>query len=113
MVAYTALTRLRRRETGTEWFVQAIATYREALKERTRQKLPLGWAATQLRKPHETSGQGHGCGIGYGRRNAVAECRCGGRRKAQHRLHPGRQRRVGGLERLRRHDSHAAHRQDG
>ena len=43
----TALTTLGKRESGTERLEQAVATYTEALKEYTRERVPLGWAATQ------------------------------------------------------------------
>ena len=33
---------------GTEKFSEAVAAYREALKELTRQRAPLQWAATQM-----------------------------------------------------------------
>ena len=35
------------RESGTARLEEAVAAYREALKERTRERAPLGWAATQ------------------------------------------------------------------
>ena len=42
-----ALATLGERETGTERLDEAVAAYREALKERTRERVPLDWAATQ------------------------------------------------------------------
>ena len=42
-----ALTTLGERESRTERLEQAVATYTEALKEYTRERVPLGWAATQ------------------------------------------------------------------
>jgi len=35
------------RESGTEKLEEAVAAYREALKERTRERVPLDWAMTQ------------------------------------------------------------------
>ena len=35
------------RESGTARLEQAVAAYTEALKERTRERVPLAWAATQ------------------------------------------------------------------
>ncbi|MBS7540131.1 tetratricopeptide repeat protein [Ancylobacter lacus] len=43
----TALSILGERETGTERLVEAIVTYRAALEEFTRERVPLDWAATQ------------------------------------------------------------------
>ncbi len=42
-----ALATLGQRESGTEQLEQAVVAYRDALKERTREKVPLDWAATQ------------------------------------------------------------------
>ena len=42
-----ALTTLGERESGAERLEQAVTTYTEALKERTRERVPLDWAATQ------------------------------------------------------------------
>ena len=42
-----ALATLGMRESGTERLEQAVAAYTEALKERTRERVPLDWAATQ------------------------------------------------------------------
>ena len=42
-----ALANLGERESGTERLDQAVAAYTEALKERTRERVPLDWAATQ------------------------------------------------------------------
>src|SRR5262249_41889441 len=42
-----ALTILGRRESGTAKLEEAVATFREALKERTREGAPLEWAMTQ------------------------------------------------------------------
>ena len=42
-----ALATLGERESGTERLEQAVAAFTEALKERTRERVPLGWAATQ------------------------------------------------------------------
>ena len=42
-----ALWRLGERESGTARLEEAVAAYREALKERTRERVPLDWAATQ------------------------------------------------------------------
>ena len=39
--------RLGNRESGTERLEQAVTAYTEALKERTRERVPLDWAATQ------------------------------------------------------------------
>ncbi len=41
-----ALTRLGERESGTGKLEEAVAAYREALKERTRERVPLDWAMT-------------------------------------------------------------------
>jgi hypothetical protein len=37
---------LAQRESGTERLVEAVAAYREALKERTRERVPLAWAGS-------------------------------------------------------------------
>ena len=42
-----ALTRLGERESETGKLEQAVAAYRGALKERTRERVPLDWAMTQ------------------------------------------------------------------
>ena len=42
-----ALAMLRQRETGTERLLEAVEAYRDALKERTRERVPLQWAMTQ------------------------------------------------------------------
>ena len=42
-----ALATLGERESGTARLEQAVAAYTEALKERTRERVPLAWAATQ------------------------------------------------------------------
>ena len=42
-----ALNTLGERESGTAKLEDAVAAYREALKERTRERVPLDWAATQ------------------------------------------------------------------
>ena len=42
-----ALTTLGERESGTERLEQAVTAYTEALKEVTRERVPLGWAMTQ------------------------------------------------------------------
>ena len=42
-----ALTTLGERESGTERLEQAVAAFTEALKERTRERVPLDWAMTQ------------------------------------------------------------------
>jgi len=39
-----ALSSLGEREGGTAKLEKAVAAYREALKERTRERVPLGWA---------------------------------------------------------------------
>jgi tetratricopeptide (TPR) repeat protein len=43
----TALRRLGERESGTARLEQAVAAYRAALQEMTRERVPLDWAATQ------------------------------------------------------------------
>ena len=43
----TALWTLGERESRTERLEEAVAAYREALKERTRERVPLDWATTQ------------------------------------------------------------------
>jgi len=43
----TALATLGERDSGTERLEQAVATYQQALKERTRERVPLDWAMTQ------------------------------------------------------------------
>jgi tetratricopeptide (TPR) repeat protein len=43
-----ALQRLGERESGTARLEEAVAVYREALKENTRERAPVAWAATQL-----------------------------------------------------------------
>ena len=47
MVLGNALATLGERERGPERLEQAVAAYTEALKERTRARVPLDWAATQ------------------------------------------------------------------
>ena len=47
MALGTALLVLGERESGTERLEQAVAAFTEALKERTRARVPLNWAATQ------------------------------------------------------------------
>ena len=42
-----ALAALGKRKSGTERLEQAVAAFTEALKERTRERVPLGWALTQ------------------------------------------------------------------
>ena len=44
----TALSILGERESGTDKLNEAVAAYREALKERTRARVPLDWAKTQM-----------------------------------------------------------------
>ncbi|MGA7450837.1 MAG: hypothetical protein WBW73_06015 [Rhodoplanes sp.] len=41
------MTRLGEREGGTARLEEAVAAFREALKERTRERVPLQWATTQ------------------------------------------------------------------
>lgn len=43
----TALTSLGQRESGTVRLEEAVVAYREALKEYTRERVPLDWARTQ------------------------------------------------------------------
>jgi len=43
----TALSSLGERESGTARLEEAVTAYREALKERTRERVPLAWAMTQ------------------------------------------------------------------
>ena len=43
-----ALLRLGERESRTARFEEAIAAYREALKENTRERVPLEWAMTSM-----------------------------------------------------------------
>ena len=43
----TALQNLGGREAGTERLEEAVAAYRDALKEQTRDRASLGWATTQ------------------------------------------------------------------
>jgi len=42
-----ALSSLGERESGTARLEEAVSAYREALKERTRERVPLAWATTQ------------------------------------------------------------------
>ena len=42
-----ALTTLGQRESGTARLEQAVAAYRDALQEYTRERVPLDWATTQ------------------------------------------------------------------
>ena len=42
-----ALATLGRRESGTQRLEQAVEAYRAALEDRTRERVPLSWAATQ------------------------------------------------------------------
>ena len=43
----TALATLGERESGTARLEEAVAAYRAALEERTRERVPLDWAQTQ------------------------------------------------------------------
>ncbi len=43
-----SLMELGQRETGTARLEEAVAAYRAALQERTRERVPLGWAGTQM-----------------------------------------------------------------
>jgi tetratricopeptide (TPR) repeat protein len=43
-----ALQTLGARESGTATLEQAVAAYREALEENTRERVPLNWALTQM-----------------------------------------------------------------
>jgi tetratricopeptide (TPR) repeat protein len=43
-----ALSRLGERETGTMRLEEAVTAYRDALKERTHERVPLQWAMTQM-----------------------------------------------------------------
>ena len=43
-----ALATLGERESGTARLEEAVAAYREALKENTRERVPLEWAMTQM-----------------------------------------------------------------
>jgi len=43
----TALFHLGERESGTAKLEEAVVAYREALKELTRERVPLDWAVTQ------------------------------------------------------------------
>ena len=43
-----ALTTLGQRESGTARLEQAVAAYHAALEERTRERVPLDWAMTQM-----------------------------------------------------------------
>ena len=47
-----ALATLGERESGTERLEQAVAAYTEALKERTRERVPHDWATTQNNRSH-------------------------------------------------------------
>src|SRR5512139_3759612 len=55
-----ALWRLGGRESGTARLEEAVAAYRDALKEYTRERVPLQWATTQnnLGNALETLGEG-------------------------------------------------------
>jgi len=44
----TALQALGARESGTARLEEAVAAYREALQENTRERVPLDWAMTQM-----------------------------------------------------------------
>ena len=50
---------LGKRDSGTARLEEAVATYRAALEERTRDRVPLGWAETEqnLGKALETLGE--------------------------------------------------------
>jgi hypothetical protein len=43
-----ALTTLGEREDGTDHLKEAVAAYRAALEERTRERVPLDWATTEI-----------------------------------------------------------------
>ncbi len=69
----TALSTLGERESGTARLEEAVAAYREALKEYTRERVPLDWAMTQnnLGTALSTLGRArerHGAAGGGGRR---------------------------------------------
>ena len=71
-----ALKTLGERESGTGKLEEAVAAYREALKEQTRERVPLQWATTQtnlgnalfrLWRARERDGQARGGGRGLSR----------------------------------------------
>ena len=68
-----ALVRLGERESGTARLEEAVAAYRAALTERTRERVPLDWAMTQNNLGNALSsarraGERHGAAGGGGRR---------------------------------------------
>ena len=72
----TALETLGERESGTARLEEAVAAYHEALKERTRERVPLDWATTQnnlgnalgdARRAGERDGAARGGGRGLSR----------------------------------------------
>ena len=52
----TALSTLGERESGTARLEEAVAAYRDALKEWTRERVPLDWAMTQNNLETASSG---------------------------------------------------------
>ena len=72
-ISATALARLGERESGTARLEEAVAAFRAALKERTRERVPLQWAKTQMNLGDALSrargtGARHGAARGGGRR---------------------------------------------
>ena len=53
-----ALKSLGERESGTKHLEEAVAAYREALKEYTRERVPLDWATTQNNLGNALAGLG-------------------------------------------------------
>src|SRR5262249_1721396 len=54
------------RESGTAKFEEAVTVYREALKEQSRERVPLAWAQSLSRMKSSTTAEQAGDGIGHG-----------------------------------------------
>ena len=81
-----ALERLGERESGTGKLEEAVAAYREALKEYTRERVPLDWAMTQNNlgtalesawRARERDGEAGGGGGGLSRGAEGTDARAG------------------------------------
>ena len=89
-----ALLRLGERESGTARLEEAVAAYRAALQENTRERVPLHWAMTQMQPRQRAleagrAGERHGAARGGGRglprraarKGRASGCRSTGRRR--------------------------------
>ena len=74
----TALATLGERESGTARLEEAVTAYRDALQERTRERVPLDWATTQnnLGNALRRSGNARAARRGWRRRSTPIATRC-------------------------------------